>query len=166
MRIALAPSEFYPVEIFEHLDREVAPDPAAVAERRRGDRAARARLGLGDFLESVQRGGQEEARPISIVGISQVGGQFLQQSIEEKQPVVILNFMAVISIALGFTNLLPIPALDGGRILFVLIEIVRGRPIAPEREGMVHLVGMVVLLSIGLIIMLYDLFNPFVIPPQ
>jgi regulator of sigma E protease len=102
----------------------------------------------------------ETARPVSIVGISQMGGEFLQQSIEEGQPVVILNYMALISVALGLTNLLPIPALDGGRILFVLIEIVRGRPIAPEREGLVHLVGLVLLLSVTVVFILNDLLNP------
>lgn len=106
----------------------------------------------------------EEARPVSIIAISQVGGQFLQQSITDEQPVIILNFMALISIALGFTNLLPIPALDGGRILFVLIEIVRGRPMSPEREGLVHLLGLAFMLSLGVLIMLYDIFNPFVLP--
>lgn len=102
----------------------------------------------------------EAARPVSIVGISQMGGEFLQQSIKENQPVVILNYIALISVALGLTNLLPIPALDGGRILFVLIEIVRGRPVAPEREGLVHLVGLVLLLSITVVFILNDLFNP------
>jgi regulator of sigma E protease len=102
----------------------------------------------------------EEARPVSIVGISQMGGVLLDQSIQEDQPVFILNFIALISVALGLTNLLPIPALDGGRILFVLIEIVRGRPIAPEREGLVHLVGLVLLLSVTVVFILNDLFNP------
>ncbi len=106
----------------------------------------------------------EEARPLSVVAISQIGAQFLQQSIEENEPILFLNYMAIISIALGFTNLLPIPAFDGGRILFVLIEIVRGRPVSPEREGLVHLVGMVVVLSLGLMVILYDLFNPYVLP--
>ncbi|PJF38253.1 MAG: hypothetical protein CUN55_17950 [Phototrophicales bacterium] len=106
----------------------------------------------------------EEARPVSIVGISQIGGQFLQESIENDQPTVILNFIAVISIALGITNLLPIPALDGGRILFVLIEIVRGKPITPEREGLIHLAGMIFLLSIGMLIILYDVLNPLTLP--
>jgi regulator of sigma E protease len=102
----------------------------------------------------------EAARPVSIVGISQMGGEFLQQSIEDDQPVVILNYIALISVALGLTNLLPIPALDGGRILFVLIEIVRGRPIAPEREGLVHLVGLLLLLSVTVVFILNDLLNP------
>lgn len=106
----------------------------------------------------------EEARPVSIVGISQVGGQFIQRSIEQGNPFLILNFVALISIFLGFTNLLPIPALDGGRILFVLIEIVRGKPVSPEVEGRIHWIGFALLLLLGLIIILYDIFNPLVIP--
>ncbi len=102
----------------------------------------------------------DEARFLSPLAISQVGAVFLQQSIEQNQPVVILNFVAIISIALGITNLLPLPALDGGRILFVLIEIVRGRPITPEREGLVHLIGMVLLLSIFVIAFVNDILNP------
>lgn len=102
----------------------------------------------------------DEARFLSPLAISQVGAVFLQQSIEQNQPVVILNFVAIISIALGITNLLPLPALDGGRILFVLIEIVRGRPITPEREGMVHLIGMALLLSIFVIAFVNDILNP------
>ncbi|MBC6934254.1 MAG: RIP metalloprotease RseP [Chloroflexi bacterium] len=102
----------------------------------------------------------DEARPVSIVGLSQIGGVALQQSIEEGRPEVIVNFIAVISVALGFFNLLPLPALDGGRILFVLIEIVRGRPVAPEREGLIHLVGLVLLLSLSAIVILNDVLNP------
>lgn len=102
----------------------------------------------------------EERRIVSIVGVSQLGGVVLQDSIEEDQPVVILEYVALISIALGFTNLLPIPALDGGRILFVLIEIVRGKPISPEREGLVHLAGLIFLLFIGVIFIFNDIMNP------
>lgn len=101
-----------------------------------------------------------EARPVSIVGISQVGGHFLQESIEEDQAGVILNYIAVISIALGLTNLLPLPALDGGRILFVLIEMIRGRPIPPEREGVVHLLGLIFLLSLTVVVIINDIVNP------
>ena len=102
----------------------------------------------------------EAARPVSVVGIGQMGGVFLQESVQQNQPTIILNFIAVICIALGLTNLLPIPALDGGRILFVLIELVRGRPIAPEREGLVHLVGLAILLSAMVILVVNDLVNP------
>ncbi|MBZ0298255.1 MAG: site-2 protease family protein, partial [Anaerolineae bacterium] len=102
----------------------------------------------------------DEARVMSPIAISQFGGMFLQQSIEQGQPVVILNYIAVISIALGITNLLPLPALDGGRIVFVVLEIIRGRPIAPERESMVHLIGMALLLSLMALAFLNDILNP------
>lgn len=102
----------------------------------------------------------ESLRFTSPLGISQVGGVFLQESIQRNQPSIIIEFMALISLALGLTNLLPIPALDGGRILFVLIELVRGRPIAPEREGMVHLVGLALLLSLMVVVLLNDIANP------
>ena len=102
----------------------------------------------------------EENRNISIVGVSQLGGAFLQESIAEERPIMILNFMALISIALGMTNLFPIPALDGGRILFVIIEMIRGKPMAPEREGVIHLIGLAFLLSIGIIFILNDILNP------
>lgn len=102
----------------------------------------------------------EDLRLASIVGISQVGGLFLQESIQRSQPTIIIEYIALISLVLGLTNLLPIPALDGGRILFVLIELLRGRPIAPEREGMVHLVGLALLLSLMVVVMLNDIVNP------
>jgi len=106
----------------------------------------------------------EEARPVSVVAISHIGGQFLAESIQENRPTLILNYIALISIALGVTNLLPIPALDGGRILFVLIEIVRGRPLKPEFEGVIHLVGLVLLLSVAVVFILNDIINPITLP--
>jgi regulator of sigma E protease len=106
----------------------------------------------------------EEARPVSVVGISQVGGQFLQQSIRDNTPGLILDFLALISIFLGVTNLLPLPPLDGGRILFVVIEIIRGKPVPVELEYNIYRIGMIFLLSLGALIILYDIFNPFVLP--
>jgi regulator of sigma E protease len=62
--------------------------------------------------------------------------------------------------ALGFTNLLPLPALDGGRIVFVLLEAVRGRRIDPAKEGVVHLIGMALLLGLMLLMTIQELVNP------
>jgi regulator of sigma E protease len=101
-----------------------------------------------------------ETRLVSVVGVSQLGGRFLQESIQDDQPIVIIDYIALISIALGITNLLPIPALDGGRIFFVLVEIVRGRPIPPEREGIMHLVGLMFLLFAAMIFIINDLVDP------
>jgi len=105
----------------------------------------------------------EDARPISIIGISKIGGEFIQRSIQEG-PGLLLNFIALISIFLGVSNLLPIPALDGGRIVFVIIEIVRGKPINPEIEGKIHQIGIMVLLALGVLVMIYDVINPPSIP--
>jgi regulator of sigma E protease len=102
----------------------------------------------------------EEARPVSIVGISQIGGSIVQQSVQERNPSIALNFMALISIFLGITNLLPIPALDGGRIVFVLIEMVRGKPVPPHIEAQIHYIGMALLLLLGVIVIIYDIVNP------
>lgn len=102
----------------------------------------------------------EEGRVISIVGITQLGGEFLQQSIQEDQPIVILRFIALVSIALGITNLLPLPPLDGGRILFVIIEMIRGKPLPARREEMLLMIGVVFLLSVGVIAIIYDILNP------
>ncbi|MCA9859731.1 MAG: site-2 protease family protein [Thermomicrobiales bacterium] len=63
----------------------------------------------------------------------------------------------LLSLNLAFLNLLPIPALDGGRLLFVLVELIRGRRIAPEKEGLVHLVGFVVLIGLMFVIAFNDI---------
>lgn len=75
-----------------------------------------------------------------------------------------LSFLATISVALGFTNLLPIPALDGGRILFVLPEILLRRRVPAQYENMVHLIGFAVLIILMIYITTQDIINPIVIP--
>jgi regulator of sigma E protease len=104
----------------------------------------------------------DEARPVSVVGISQIAGQAAEASANNRNLFPLLNIIAFINVALGLTNLLPIPALDGGRILFVLIEAVRGRRIEPEREGLVHIVGMLVLLGLMVLMIVQDIVNPIV----
>lgn len=101
-----------------------------------------------------------EARPVSVVGISQILGAQAQTAADTGNWFNLIFFAGVISVALGFTNLLPLPALDGGRLLFVLIEAIRGRRIAPEREGMVHMFGMLLLLSLMAILIVHDVINP------
>jgi regulator of sigma E protease len=93
-----------------------------------------------------------EGKPISDagfmgpVGIAAVTGQFVRSSLAVESIQPILYFMAILSTALGLTNLLPIPGLDGGRLLFVLIEAIRRKRIEPMQEGMVHLIGLGILL--------------------
>jgi len=104
----------------------------------------------------------QEARPAGMVGISEVLAFSLQQSIEWKLAFPVLQTASLISLALGLTNLLPLPALDGGRILFVLIEAVRGRRISPEREAKFHFVGLAILVSLMVWVMAQDLINPII----
>jgi len=102
----------------------------------------------------------EEARIVSVIGISQIAGQATQNSVESRSALDIMWVMGAISVALGFTNLLPLPALDGGRIMFVIIEAIRGRRIEPEQEGRVHAIGMAVLLGLMVILIVQDIINP------
>ena len=74
----------------------------------------------------------------------------------------LIYFTALIAINLGVFNLLPIPALDGGRIFFLLIEAVRGKPISPEIEGKIHTVALVMLLALSVFVLFKDIFALFV----
>lgn len=60
----------------------------------------------------------------------------------------LLSLAAFISVNIGIMNLLPIPALDGGRIFFVIIEAIRRKPIPPEKEGVVHFIGLILLMGV------------------
>jgi regulator of sigma E protease len=102
-------------------------------------------------------------RPVSIVGISQIGGQAIDESFDQQAAWPALQLAAFISIALGITNLLPLPALDGGRILFVLIEALRGRRIDPQRETLVHVVGFALLLTAMVLFVYLDIVDPLVV---
>ncbi len=72
-----------------------------------------------------------------------------------------LHITMLLSVSLGIMNLLPIPALDGGRLVFLLVEVVRGKPVPPEKEGMVHFVGMVFFMILMVIVFFNDLTNIF-----
>lgn len=93
-----------------------------------------------------------EGRPISDagfmgpVGIAVTTGDVVRSAAARQTIEPVLVFVALLSAALGITNLLPIPGLDGGRLVFVLLEAVRGRRVEPAQEGLVHLVGLGLLL--------------------
>ena len=65
--------------------------------------------------------------------------------------IALLYLAALISVNIGVMNLLPFPALDGGRIFFVLVEAVRRKPIPPEKEGVVHFIGMALLIALMIV---------------
>lgn len=75
---------------------------------------------------------------------------------------VLLNMMNIcilLSANLGVVNLLPIPALDGGRLVFIILEMLRGKPVDPEKEGMVHMAGMAALMTLMLFVLFNDIRN-------
>lgn len=71
----------------------------------------------------------------------------------------VLRLLVLISASLGIMNLLPIPAMDGGRLAFMVVEAVRGKPIAPEKEGMIHLVGLILLFGLIIFLSYNDITN-------
>ncbi len=94
------------------------------------------------------------------VGIVSMIGQTYDQSIIYGIKVALLNmlnFAILLSANLGVMNLLPLPALDGGRLVFIIIEMIRGKRIPPEKEGMIHLAGLVVLLAFMVLVMANDI---------
>lgn len=102
----------------------------------------------------------EAVRPIGPYGIYQQTASAVTATVQMGWWYPVLSLVGLISTALAITNLLPLPALDGGRILFILIEAVRGRRISPAREGLVHFVGLAVLLGLMLVISYFDIIQP------
>ena len=68
----------------------------------------------------------------------------------------VIYLAVVISMNLGVMNLLPLPALDGGRLFFQIIEAVTGRPVNRDIEGYIHFVGMIILLAFMAFIVFKD----------
>ncbi len=88
------------------------------------------------------------------IGMGRAANQIIEQG-----PELYLLLAARISIALGIFNLLPIPALDGGRALFIVVEMLRGKPVDPEREALVHVAGFAALMVLMLFVAFHDIAN-------
>ncbi len=73
----------------------------------------------------------------------------------------LIYFAAVIAINLGIFNLLPVPALDGGRIVFIIIEMIRGKPVDPKVEAKIHSTALLILLALVVVIMIKDVVGLF-----
>ncbi len=88
------------------------------------------------------------------IGIAQLTGQFIAVG-----PMAVLSFVSLLSLNLAILNVLPIPALDGGRLFFILIEGVVGKKVSHSFESKAHAIGMVVLLALIALITLSDLIR-------
>lgn len=109
------------------------------------------------MIFSGRVGRNDVAGPVRMVSL-------IDETVEETIPygilavvLTLMNLCLLLSANLGVMNLLPIPALDGGRLVFLLLEVVRGKPIDKEKEGMVHMAGMVVLMGLMVLVLFNDL---------
>lgn len=89
---------------------------------------------------------------VSAIGDAADAGENIKES-----ALTLINLSVLITINLGIFNLLPIPGLDGGRLLFLIIEAIRRKPVKPEHEGMVHLIGMGLLMVLIVVITFSDI---------
>ncbi len=96
------------------------------------------------------------ASPVQLVGpvgVAQLTGEIAKAGISP-----LLEFAAAFSINLGILNLFPLPALDGGRIAFVVLEwIRRGKRVSAKTEGLVHLIGFLLLIAMILVVSYQDI---------
>lgn len=98
------------------------------------------------------------------VGVAQAVNEVYEASaaISVKAIVInMLNFAVLLSANLGVINLLPLPALDGGRLVFLIIELFRKKKVSPEKEGMVHFIGMVLLILLMIFVFYNDIMRLF-----
>ncbi len=123
--------------------------------------AAEVKFWIASTIESLGQlirgklGAEDLAGPVGIVDF--IGNTYKATKSEGALTVFLSmsNIAILLSANLGVMNLLPIPALDGGRLVFLFLEVLRGKPINQEKEGFVHMIGLVALL----ILMVFVLFN-------
>lgn len=95
------------------------------------------------------------------VGMANMVGEIYEETKEDWRDVFVnmLNLIMLLSVNLGILNILPFPALDGGRLVFLFVEVFRGKPVPPEKEGMVHFAGMVFFLILMVLVFFNDIVN-------
>ncbi len=94
------------------------------------------------------------------VGIVNMVGDTYEQSVTVSTYAVVMNMLYIcifLAANLGVMNLLPLPALDGGRLVFLFVEAIRGKRVDPNREGMVHFAGLMLLLLLMVVVMFNDI---------
>ena len=114
------------------------------------------------MLIGGQVGLEEMSGPVGIV--STIGDTYKESRVDGWYYVTMNMIMIAIllSVNLGVMNLLPIPALDGGRLVFLILEAIRGKAIPAEKESMVHFTGFVLLMGLMAVILFSDLHKLFI----
>ena len=98
------------------------------------------------------------------VGIANVIDDTIEDTKQDGAFVVILNMVNIallLSVNLGVMNLLPLPALDGGRLLFLFFEAISGKKVPPEKEGLIHLIGFILLIILMVVVLYNDITKFF-----
>jgi regulator of sigma E protease len=99
-------------------------------------------------------------RPVGPVGIAQLTRRAAHEAFATGWWFPLLQLTATLSAALAATNLLPLPGFDGGRLLFIAVEALRGKRLDPHRESLIHFVGLILMLMLILIVTYYDITIP------
>ncbi len=95
------------------------------------------------------------------VGIANMVGDIYEETKEDWRDVLVnmMNITMLLSVNLGIMNILPLPALDGGRLVFLIVEVLRGKPVPPEKEGVVHFVGLMFFMLLMVFVFFNDICN-------
>lgn len=110
--------------------------------------------GLGSMLSQLALHGRLPKDVAGPVGIAYIAGNVARQGW-----LALVQFAGILSVNLAVVNILPIPALDGGRLLFLGIEKLRGRPVEAKKERWAHLIGYAVLISLILLATIQDILR-------
>ena len=113
------------------------------------------------MLVTGQVGLQDMSGPVGIVAVVDDVYESAAPSGFAVIMLSLINFGTLLSANLGVMNLLPIPALDGGRLVFLIVEAIRRKRVPPEKEGMVHFAGFALLMVLMVVIMFNDIMKLF-----
>jgi len=111
---------------------------------------------LANLILGIFTGGAVLENFVGPVGIFQIAGQAAEFGL-----IFIIQLIALISLNLAVLNIIPIPALDGGRLLFLIIEKIKGSPVSGNKEMWAHAVGFIVLILLMVVITARDIINLF-----
>ncbi|MCR5399321.1 MAG: site-2 protease family protein, partial [Lachnospiraceae bacterium] len=119
-------------------------------------------VGTGKSLIALLTGRGSKDDVAGPIGMAQTIDE-VKDAVAPYGPWVVLlnmfNIAMLLSVNLGILNMLPLPAIDGGKFMFLILEALRGRPVPPEKEGIVHLIGFALLAVLAIAVMYNDIMR-------
>lgn len=107
-----------------------------------------------DGLRGLFFHGEGVEKITGTVGIIAVVSEYAREGMDE-----VLWLLFVLSLNIGIVNLLPLPALDGGRLVFLIVEAIRRKPVPPEKEGLVHGIGLLLVFGLFILLTFHDIYR-------